>query len=99
MQTQIKFENFARELRTKYPGARVQLDSFPSGAQTLAFVWHECLWVFDYVPSHAAFGVQEVGEDDSFTLGYDHVFKDFENGKKKLLELVSMIRDNSLVVA
>lgn len=88
MQTQFEF--FSQELRAHYLDARVQLDSFPSGAQTLAFVWREQLWVFDYVPNHAAFGVTKVGEDDGFTMGYDHVFQNFENAKQKLLELVSM---------
>lgn len=94
MQTQ--FELFVQELDAQFPDARIQLDSFLSNTQTLTFIWRERLWVFDYVPSHAVFGVHEVGEEEFFTVGYDHTFGNFEDAQRKLLELVSVCRNEPM---
>lgn len=74
----LQFERFAAELRARFPDARVDRNCFTSGAQELAVFWRGRFWVFAYEVSHAAFGVHEVGPDEFFTIGYDHVSPDFE---------------------
>lgn len=74
-----------------FPGARVELEVFPSGAAMLDVRLSERMWVLAFTPA-GGFGVDEVGPEDAFDTGYRFVSRDFAAAEKQMYALLEGAR-------
>ncbi len=63
-------QELANQLRSEWPTARVEVDSFPSGAAYLDVYCRERHFLLRYFPERGVFGVDEVLADEGFLEKY-----------------------------
>jgi hypothetical protein len=85
-------ERLAEEVRQGWPGLRVELDAFPSGAFMLDAYPGTRHFQLAYFPSQKLFGVDEIREDDSFTYFYRFTSPDFAPAAAEFRRLVEATR-------
>jgi hypothetical protein len=84
-----KAEQVAEFGRTLSTAERsVELKRFPSGAAWLDVRFGDRLFILAYLPTHDMFGVDEVGPDDGLGTWFRHGFREFDEAREKLLELM-----------
>jgi len=76
------------EIQSAFSFARTRVDTFASGAATLDVHLRGRVFIFEYLPSHGGYGVDEVLADDGFTLGYRHSSTDFDEAAEQLRALL-----------
>jgi hypothetical protein len=86
----------ADDIRQASAEIKTEITTFPSGAVSLDVRESERVFVLDYFPSQAMFGVDELDGDGGFNSGYRFGFKDFESARAKLLQLM---KETSVVSA
>src|SRR5437762_13551015 len=68
---------FADEVRQGAEDIKTKITTFPSGAVSLDIRVGGRVFVVDYLPSYAMFGVDELDDDGGFNSGYRFGYKDF----------------------
>jgi hypothetical protein len=63
-------QDLAKQLETEYPGAKIRLDSFSSGAAYLDVVKNGRHFLLRYFPDRREFGVDEVLPGEGFLEKY-----------------------------
>jgi hypothetical protein len=87
MDLATQFANACADAET-IPGVRAELETFQSGALALRIWVADRFFVMDYLPSYGGIGVDEVRDDDAFTVGYNHWFTDFDEARLMLLSII-----------
>ncbi len=80
-------EALAAQLTASIPGARVEIEEFPSGAVALSVRAGGRAWVMDYSPQRG-FGVDELGPEEGFQAGYRYSSDNFDEAAEILLRLL-----------
>ena len=79
----------AATLREQYEGVSTELSVFPSGAAFLDARRDDRAWVLAYSPTHAQFGVDELGDHDGFTTSYRYTTSDLAEAARILTDLLT----------
>jgi lactoylglutathione lyase len=80
------FDKLAAHLRSRFPTARVETSTFPSGAASLSIVQDDRLFIMDFAPS-TGFGVDEVRPGEEYLNQYSFTTDDFQQAAEKLVEI------------
>jgi hypothetical protein len=82
-----KISALAKQIELSFPGAITTLEIFPSCCVMLDIHLNNKLFVMAYSPTHG-FGIDEVGEEDGFGIGYRFNTRDFYVAIEELNKLI-----------
>lgn len=81
---------FTKQIDSLFPGVRIELETFSSGAYMLNIRCCDRLFTLDYSSSQGFFSVYEVNENYEFLVAPDFATQDFDRATHHLKRLLDL---------